>query len=1270
MERRRARARTRAAHKDSGHWFQWRVQELVRSLQQAGSGRGRDRDRERARTAPAPAASLAGRLRQFAQQQPPRLRRLFSSASSASASAPASAPGSPLRRQERHGAGDAPPPDTAPPVLERPATAASVVGGEPAADCAGPEASPPGADPAEARRALTLTPASAPPSRDERTGPQEPAEAAAASAAAAAQPPVPQIQAEVYDGGEPALAMDVTELEAEALAAGESASASIDGEVPSIVLEPASAPTASQDDGTDSPSRAPAKGPSDEEAEAEAEDGAELERRRAQAAPRLSLSLQPEAEAAAAAAHRKSPVTVQEWVDSLPGPVPATRNEEDSEELPIEDGEEALDLGLGAEAGLLYNGCPPVTIVSPSQPCISPTSFGAVSEVRLGRQKEISPGLVRESSVQSDVTSHGSHGSSVDSFLESRKPDPEEVLLNLGFGGPPIAENEVSRIPRRFLQPSKVKGVAIDDFLRYQQDLIENFETGFCGYRGLTGSSHTPPSVIVAKIREKLRSSHSLCASLSQSEEGASSVPGALSLSVPASACASAYAYDGGAPRRRFSRAARRVLRDLPQDSHLSVLTPDNRRFLDNQGRNKSPDVPRKRIVFGERSFTFAGDGDLVEVHPPLSQQSPPQPPPLADMAGRARPRPLLHKDSVLSSATSLSMTSLDSDSDTDEGSYERRHHNPQPLRPPFVPAPQSSQNAETPSQSLHTTGNMTSDSDSSVAQTVPQRPRFSKRISSTSISSWESESPRARFYLSSPTFDSPAASRPVRYESIDEDVEMTFNDTVELSAEGREEQNEKIEKSLDISGGNKELTADTEVDVFDNSSKTDTWIEKINASQMNVEVETDKALEILPPSVSRNVDDIHSVKTDKERLLLRRSSLKRQNRVIDEDLDECENSNSAIKTDVLLTGDTLPVLKFTSHEADNLEENSFEKSENSIEREGSQETLVASPKLECANMDISDIVQPVQSQFLDPSTGVGKCAATHADLETMSQQDEQPSASYLSASPATADESFEMEELMTCDEEANGAPLTLARTRSDSSGFLEGERSPPPQAPPTEAGLSTSDAHTRPPPIGGCVNKFSSCSDESVVHVPSRDLRELLDELAGRGLQMPDSASYACQQMGSEQQVEAVRMALETYSEQLECGSRTKMLDMEGAAEQLRKQIAAELRHVATLLEEQPGSQAAAAITKQVTALLREQTRLCHQLETLTGCNVEAINSALEPSNSTLHCCCESERMLDAVREENRRLERLVEAHSAELAEIRQMLSRLIDRERDSATL
>jgi hypothetical protein len=41
-----------------------------------------------------------------------------------------------------------------------------------------------------------------------------------------------------------------------------------------------------------------------------------------------------------------------------------------------------------------------------------------------------------------------------------------------------------SRLVSSVLQ---VKGVAIDSFLRYQQDIIETFESGFWGYRGLTG---------------------------------------------------------------------------------------------------------------------------------------------------------------------------------------------------------------------------------------------------------------------------------------------------------------------------------------------------------------------------------------------------------------------------------------------------------------------------------------------------------------------------------------------------------------------------------------------------------------------------------------------------------------------------------------------------------------------------------------------------------------------------------------------------------------
>lgn len=64
--------------------------------------------------------------------------------------------------------------------------------------------------------------------------------------------------------------------------------------------------------------------------------------------------------------------------------------------------------------------------------------------------------LTRDLSLQSDDAS--SLCSSVESVLELRKPDPEEVLLGLGFG-PPNSSSPVSRIPQRFLQPSKVRNV-------------------------------------------------------------------------------------------------------------------------------------------------------------------------------------------------------------------------------------------------------------------------------------------------------------------------------------------------------------------------------------------------------------------------------------------------------------------------------------------------------------------------------------------------------------------------------------------------------------------------------------------------------------------------------------------------------------------------------------------------------------------------------------------------------------------------------------------
>ncbi|CAH0557522.1 unnamed protein product [Brassicogethes aeneus] len=61
--------------------------------------------------------------------------------------------------------------------------------------------------------------------------------------------------------------------------------------------------------------------------------------------------------------------------------------------------------------------------------------------------------LSRDLSLQSDDAS--SYCSSVESVLEQRRPDPEAVLLGLGFG-PQKNSTILSRIPPRFLQPSKL----------------------------------------------------------------------------------------------------------------------------------------------------------------------------------------------------------------------------------------------------------------------------------------------------------------------------------------------------------------------------------------------------------------------------------------------------------------------------------------------------------------------------------------------------------------------------------------------------------------------------------------------------------------------------------------------------------------------------------------------------------------------------------------------------------------------------------------------
>lgn len=131
----------------------------------------------------------------------------------------------------------------------------------------------------------------------------------------------------------------------------------------------------------------------------------------------------------------------------------------------------------------------------------SDSSFDSISELPhctggfLQRQKSI---LKRDNSIHSDSSRY----SSVDSLLEARKPDPEAILINLGFG-PVGSEDILSRIPKRFLKPSQVRGIDTEAFIKRLQLANTLADHSVLGYRGLTGNPDIPPSHIVAKIMER-----------------------------------------------------------------------------------------------------------------------------------------------------------------------------------------------------------------------------------------------------------------------------------------------------------------------------------------------------------------------------------------------------------------------------------------------------------------------------------------------------------------------------------------------------------------------------------------------------------------------------------------------------------------------------------------------------------------------------------------------------------------------------------------------
>ncbi|KAF7380705.1 hypothetical protein HZH66_014081 [Vespula vulgaris] len=292
---------------------------------------------------------------------------------------------------------------------------------------------------------------------------------------------------------------------------------------------------------------------------------------------------------------RNSPV--QQWVDSIPSPIKST--------VPV-------SIDVKSNASVIPTPAKDIPILKgnyskiPTMTVSAPINVPGSSAVNMSKIPSSLPHgrLARDQSFQSD----SSHCSSIESLLELRKADPEAVLLSLGFGGcsnSPQESGPLSRIPKRFLQPSKLKGIAINDFVKQQQETSESFDSVSLGYRGLTGSDGTlsmntsilhrrhsgssspyvAPSEIVQKIMERLREheSHEM----------------------------DAYA---------IYNAYEQHNKIYPQPGH-SVLSPDNRQFLE-QPRSKSPDMRNKRMIIGQKSFAFGHNGDLIEICLPNTKKT------------------------------------------------------------------------------------------------------------------------------------------------------------------------------------------------------------------------------------------------------------------------------------------------------------------------------------------------------------------------------------------------------------------------------------------------------------------------------------------------------------------------------------------------------------------------------------------------------------------------------------------------------------------------
>jgi len=315
----------------------------------------------------------------------------------------------------------------------------------------------------------------------------------------------------------------------------------------------------------------------------------------------------------------RSPVTVDEWVAALPEPDDQTdlNNQKNSDnenedvftwdEMPHHQVLQTEILGLGAEAGYLHTQNAAKLIWEKRQRLCS------------GSERRR---LLQHSDTTTSLQSENSNFSvsSVDSLLQSRNADPEEVLLNLGFG---IGSMDIARIPSRFFTRSRAKGVDIGNFLKKQAEMVEKFESGFSGYRGLSGSTTRRPSEIVEKIIETIREKEKC---LQRTESNDSWMPLGSKSHIPTR-------FRPMNPNRpTFSSVVEKVTEaasrgDGPRSFRSiarSVLSPQNREWRMEATNKEEEDGGGRRIVMGGKHFVVDEDGNEIEVNQYVNKTDPP----------------------------------------------------------------------------------------------------------------------------------------------------------------------------------------------------------------------------------------------------------------------------------------------------------------------------------------------------------------------------------------------------------------------------------------------------------------------------------------------------------------------------------------------------------------------------------------------------------------------------------------------------------------------